>query len=106
MARALIHLPAQARRGDVVELRVTIAHPMETGFRSDNEGRVVPRDILRRFTCRLDGEVVFVAQLHPAVAAQPYLAFHLRATRSGTLSFSWEGDNGFAQTETRPLAVA
>ena len=30
-----------------------------------------------------------------------YFAFSTVATDSGTLSFTWEGDNGFAQTETR-----
>lgn len=104
-ARTLIHLPVTARSGEVVELRVTIAHPMETGYRSDNEGRVVPRDILRRFSCRFEGELVFSAELFPAVAAYPYFAFHLRATRSGRLAFTWEGDHGFAQTETRSLIV-
>jgi len=106
MARTLIHVPERARAGEVVELRVTIAHPMETGYRSDNEGRPVPRDILRRFSCRCDGELVFSAELFPAVAAYPYFAFHVRATRSASLSFTWEGDQGFAQTETRALVVA
>jgi sulfur-oxidizing protein SoxZ len=56
--------------------------------------------------CRLDGELVFAADLHPAIAANPYLAFHLRATASGTLTFSWAGDRGFTHSETRRLTVA
>lgn len=106
MARALITVPQDAKRGDVVEIRVLIAHPMETGFRVGADGRRVPRDILRRFTCRLDGEVVFAAELFPAISANPYLAFPLRADRAGSLSFTWEGDGGFAQTETATLNVA
>jgi sulfur-oxidizing protein SoxZ len=106
MARTLITVPQDAKRGDVVEIRVLIAHPMETGFRVGADGKRVPRDILRRFTCRLDGEVVFAAELYPAVAANPYLAFPLRVERGGTLSFTWEGDGGFAQTETAALNVA
>lgn len=104
MARALITVPP-AQRGEIVEIRALIAHPMETGFRVAGDGKRVPRDILRRFTCRLDGEVVFAAELYPAVAANPYVAFPLRAVANGTLTFTWEGDNGFAQTETMPLRV-
>lgn len=104
-ARTLIQAPATARRGEVIELRLLIAHPMETGYRPGNDGRVVPRDILRRFTCRYNGEVVFSAELHPAISANPYLAFHTVATDSGTLEFEWTGDNGFAQTERRALQV-
>jgi sulfur-oxidizing protein SoxZ len=106
MARTLIQVNPRPRRGEVVEVRTLIAHPMETGYRTDSHGRTVPRDILHRFVCRFDGEVVFSAELHPAIAANPYLAFPLRVERAGTLSFTWEGDNGFSQTESVALAPA
>lgn len=105
MARTLIQAPASARKGEVVELRVTIAHPMETGYRPGADGRVLPRDIIRRFSCRYNGEVVFSAELFPAIAANPYLSFHLLAGDSGTLEFEWQGDKGFAQVERRTLQV-
>ena len=106
MARTLIQVPARAARGEAIELRVLIAHPMETGYRPGADGRVLPRDILRRFTCRYNGETVFAAEFYPAIAANPYLAFYTVATESGTLEFEWTGDNGFAQVERRTLQVA
>ena len=105
MARALINAPTSAKRGEVIEIRATIGHPMETGFRPGDDGKLLPRNIIRRFTCRYNGEVVFTADLFSAVAANPYLAFHTVATDSGTLTLTWEGDNGFAQTENVNLAV-
>jgi sulfur-oxidizing protein SoxZ len=105
MARALIHMQATARRGEVIEIRALIAHPMETGFRPGADGKVLARDIIRRFTCRYNGEVVFAAELHPAISANPYIAFYTAATDSGALEFKWEGDGGFAQTETMPITV-
>jgi len=106
MARALINAPTTARRGEVIEIRATIGHPMETGYRPGDDGKVLPRNIIRRFTCRYNGEVVFAADLFSAVSANPYLAFHTVATDSGTLTLTWEGDNGFAQTESLTLTVA
>jgi len=105
MARTLIQVPASARKGETVEVRATIAHPMETGFRADSEGKVLPRDIIRRFSCSYDGEVVFSAELFPAIAANPYIAFSTIATASGTLVFKWEGDHGFSQTESVAITV-
>ena len=105
MARALVNMPAAAKRGDVIEIRALIGHPMETGYRPGADGRIAPRDIIRRFTCRYDGEQVFAAELHPAISANPYIAFHTVAVASGTLEFTWEGDNGFRQTETLRLTV-
>jgi sulfur-oxidizing protein SoxZ len=105
MARTLVHMPSTVRKGDVFEVRALIAHPMETGYRPGSDGRVLPRDIIRRFTCRYNAEVVFSAQLYQAVAANPYLSFHALATESGSLEFEWQGDNGFAQVERRALQV-
>jgi len=103
--RALVTVPKFARRGEVIEIRTLIAHPMETGHRRDSDGRLIPRDILRRFVCRYDGETVFEAELHAAVAANPLIGFFTVASASGKLEFSWEGDNGFAHTESATIEV-
>ena len=102
-ARTLIHFKARARVGEVIDIQTTIGHVMETGFRSDAEGRPVPRDILTRFVCRFDGEPVIEVDLFPAISANPYLAFCLRVERSGELQFEWLGDQGFVHRETRAL---
>lgn len=110
MARTLINAPQTAKRGEVIEIRTLIAHPMETGYRPGSDGRLLPRDLIRRFSCTYnDGtssELVFAAELFPAIAANPYIGFHTLATGSGTLSFTWEGDNGFRQTETVAITVS
>lgn len=106
MARVLITMPRTARQGEVVELRTLLSHPMESGYRTDSEGRLLPRDIVRRFSCRYDGEPVFAARLDTPIAANPYVAFFTVAQATGTLEFIWEGDNGFRQVETRTLTVA
>ena len=105
MARALINLPPTAKRGEIVEIKTLFQHPMETGFRPGPNGRILPRDIIRRFTCAYDGVLVFAADLHPATAANPFLAFSTIATETGTLTFTWEGDNGFSRTESLTLTV-
>ena len=44
MARALINVPAKAKRGDVIEIKALISHPMETGYRTGPDGALVPRE--------------------------------------------------------------
>ncbi len=105
MARALITLPASVRRGEVFSVRVLLQHPMESGFRVGADGRVLPRDIVRRFVCRYDGEPVVEAELFPAIAANPFFEFSVRAVDSGMLDFAWEGDHGFQHREQRPISV-
>jgi sulfur-oxidizing protein SoxZ len=105
VARALINVPPRARRGEIIEIKTLISHVMETGHRRTQDGAPIPRDIIRLFVCTYNGVEVFRAELHPAIAANPFLVFSTVATESGTLAFTWTGDNGFAVTESAPIAV-
>src|SRR3954466_7086212 len=105
MARVLINVPARTAPGATAEVRVLIAHPMESGQRRDDEGRAIPRDIIHGFTCTYDGAVVIEADLFPAISANPFLSFHVRATRTAALVFTWVDDHGAVGTETAQLVV-
>jgi sulfur-oxidizing protein SoxZ len=105
MARVLINLPSTAKRGEIFEIKTLIAHPMETGYRLDRTGAPIPRDIINRFVCTYNGGEVFRAELFPAIAANPFIAFCTVATESGELVFSWTDDQGQTQTETRRITV-
>ena len=105
MARVVISVPANAKRGEVIEVRTLAAHVMESGFRRSQLGELVARDIITRFSCSYNGVEVFSADLHPAVAANPLIAFTTVATESGTLEFRWTGDNGFSAVETARIQV-
>ena len=105
MARTLINVPPRARRGDVIEIKTLISHPMESGYRVGPNGTWIPRDIIRRFTCHYNGEEVFRAELSAAIAANPFITFTTIATESGTLTFRWTGDKGFETIETAAISV-
>lgn len=105
MASVLVNLPARAKRGDVIQIKTLISHVMETGFRRTTLGEVIPRDILNQFRCTYNGVEVFRAEIHPAIAANPFFAFTTVATESGTLEFQWIGDNGFAQSAKAAIQV-
>ena len=105
MARAVVTLPAQAKRSEIIEIKTLAQHAMETGFRRTQTGELIPRDIIRRFTCTYNGTEVYRVDLHPAIAANPLIAFNTVATESGTLTFQWVGDNGYSVTEIAPIRV-
>jgi sulfur-oxidizing protein SoxZ len=105
MARAIIRMPAQAKRGEIIEIRTLASHPMETGFRRTERGEAIPRDIITQFVCTYNGTEVFRAELYPAIAANPFITFPTVATESGTIEFRWSGDNGYAVTESFKITV-
>lgn len=106
MARALVNAPKAPKTGEMMEIKALISHVMETGFRPGPDGRIKPRDIITELVCEYDGAIVFRAELHPATSANPFVAFETRATKSGPMSLTWRGDNGFEQTETIDIVVA
>jgi sulfur-oxidizing protein SoxZ len=93
------------RRGDLVEVRITLQHPMETGFRLDAYGNRVPRNAVHSLACRYNGVEVFRATLGTGVAANPYLRFFTRAMDSGELEFWWLDDDEVEATARASITV-
>jgi sulfur-oxidizing protein SoxZ len=105
MARALINAPSKAKRGDVIEIKTLIQHPMETGYRHDESGKAIARNIINKFVCTYNGAEVFKADLFPAISANPFIAFSTIATESGVLAFNWTSDDGETQTQIVNISV-
>jgi sulfur-oxidizing protein SoxZ len=105
MSRVVVNVPAEAKRGEVIEIRTLAAHVMETGFRRTQLGELIPRDIIRTLVCTYNGVEVFRAELHPAIAVNPLITFTTVATESGTLEFRWTGDNGYSASHSAAIKV-
>jgi sulfur-oxidizing protein SoxZ len=84
----------EAKRGELVEVKALVSHVMESGQRKDNNGNVIARKILNKFTCTVNGREVFSADFEPAVAANPYIQFKFRAMESGPDILTWTDDDG------------
>jgi sulfur-oxidizing protein SoxZ len=105
MTKPRVRVPRTAKQSEVVEIKTLMAHPMETGYRRDAYGRPIPRHIIHTFTCTYNGEQVFRADWHPAVAANPYLALYTVATESGRLRFEWIDDTGTVYATEAEITV-
>lgn len=105
MATIRISAPGTARKGEVIELKALIQHPMETGYRRGSRGEEIARNIITRFECRYNGEVVFASDFQPGIAANPFLSFFTRASVSGTLDFTWTGEHGESWSQSHTLTV-
>jgi sulfur-oxidizing protein SoxZ len=107
MAKARVKVPATAKKGEVIQIKTLIPHKMETGRRKHKKTKkLIPRDIINKFMCKFDGKEVFSADLHPAVAANPYLSFYTRVEKSGTFVFTWTDDKGKTVTASKKITVS
>lgn len=92
--------------GDIIDVRTLISHTMETGNRRDDDGNIVPRNIIHTFRAEFDGEVVFECALETSISANPYLRFNLAPPQSGTLTLIWQGDDGLEVTAAEDITVS
>jgi len=84
----------QARKGDLVEVKALVSHVMETGQRKDASGKTIPRKILNKLVCTVNGKEVFSADFEPAISANPYIQFKFKAEESGPVVLTWTDDDG------------
>jgi sulfur-oxidizing protein SoxZ len=101
---ARITLPESARRGEVVNVRVIVRHPMERGF--DGPGLTpLPRKILHTLRVTYAGEEVFRMALSPGITANPYVEFTTLAVETGDMVFEWQEDGGAVYRREARLVV-
>ncbi len=102
---ARVQVPQKAKRGEVIAIRIAIQHPMETGFRYDNAGKPIPKNVINNLVCRYNGAEIFRAEMGSGIAANPYLQFCTVADASGEIEFSWVDDSGARGSERAAITV-
>ncbi len=100
-----VKVPKKASKGEVITLKTLISHPMESGQRKDKQGNIIPRQIINKFSCEYNGQLVFSCEMDPAVSANPYLEFSAKVEESGSFKFTWVDDDGSVYTEEKELTV-
>ena len=105
MGPARVRMPASAKRGEVIEIRTLVQHPMESGFRLDNTGKEISRHIIESFDCTYNGREIFRARLYPAVSTNPFFTFYALAAESGDLVFTGKDGQGGVATATSHIDV-
>jgi len=87
-------------QGDVADVRVLMAHPMETGQRKDAAGKIVPLHYIQSITAQLNGKTVFTADVSQAVSRNPVFAFKVKGAKVGDkLSITWQDNTGDKRTD-------
>ena len=105
MAEPRVRVPSTAKKGEIIEIKTMVSHPMDSGHNRDVYGKLIPRYIIHTFTCTYNGEEVFRADWHPAITANPYLTFSTVATESGRLRFEWIDDKGTVYATEAEITV-
>ena len=84
-------------QGDVAEVRVLMAHPMETGQRPDpkDKDKKVPAHYIQKLNFSLNGKEIASTDLGPAVSKDPLIGIKLKGVKPGDkIKVTWSDNQG------------
>ena len=82
------------------DVRVLMAHEMETGQRKDASGKVIPAWHITEVTATLNGKPVLKAHWGPAISKNPYLQFRVKGAKAGDkIGVTWVDNKGDKRTD-------
>lgn len=96
---------ASPKKGEVLRVRAQIEHIMESGLRTDEAGKIRPRNIVTRFEARLGDALLFSWEPGISVSQNPYIEFTFLARESGELRLHWKDDAGQSVSASKSIAV-
>lgn len=101
-----VKVPKSAAAGETITIKTLISHKMESGQRKDDNGNVIPRSIINRFTADFNGQNVIDVALEPAISTNPYFQFEAVVPESGEFTFTWYDDDGSVYDTSKKITVS
>lgn len=87
-------------KGDLADIRVLVAHPMETGQRKDASGTLVPMHFIQTMTVVYNGNPVYEGQWSQAISRNPVFAVRVRNAKVGDkVVVSWTDNKNDKRTD-------
>lgn len=92
-------------KGDVAEIRVLMSHPMETGQRKDNTGKVIPAHFIQSLTVAVNGKTVVDGQVGTSVSRNPVFGFKVKGPKAGDkVVVSWVDNKGDKRSDEAAIS--
>jgi sulfur-oxidizing protein SoxZ len=87
------------------DVRVLMAHQMETGQRKDAAGKPIPAWHITEVTATLNGKPVLKAYWGPAISQNPFLQFRVKGAKAGDkIGVTWIDNKGDKRTDEATVA--
>lgn len=103
MAEKTIKIRAK-HKGEEVDVKSIITHPMETGLRKDKKGELIPAHFIQEIVAKLNDTVVMTANWGGSISQNPYLSFKIKGGKKGDqIQLSWTDNKG--DTDATTVAV-
>ncbi len=101
-----VKVPKEVSIDEIIEIKTLIRHPMHSGRMKDNNGQIIPRQIINSFSAKFSGKEVFQMDLEPSISTNPFIVFQYKVKESGKFDFEWIDDNGEKYYISKEMTVS
>lgn len=93
MAKSTIKLRTK-KKGDHVQVKALISHPMHTGLRRNKKGDKIPAHYITEVMVEANDKQVMVANWTGSVSKNPFLSFSYVGQKADLVRLTWKDNMG------------
>ena len=92
-------------KGETVEVKALMNHPMETGLRKDKKtGEVIPAHFIQEVVAKSGDKTVMTALWSGGISKNPYIAFKFAGAAKGdSVELTWSDNKGESQAASAEI---
>ena len=99
-----MRIRAQIKDG-ITDVRVLMAHPMETGLRKDAAGKTIPAHHITEVKASVGARTVLEGRWSQAVSQNPFLQFRFSGAKAGDkVTVTWVDNQGDKRTDEAAIS--
>lgn len=94
-------------QGNILDVKILITHPMETGLRKDAKGQIIPALFIKELTVSLNNTVILKNNWSQAVSKNPFLGIKVRNAKVGDkIKLEWVDNLGARESAEQIITAA
>jgi sulfur-oxidizing protein SoxZ len=102
---AIVRVPKEAQKGQVVRVQMVITHPMTPTRRDPQTGQETPGYFLTKLQLFHNDQLVSEMNMAAGISANPFIALPLKADSSGVIKIVYEDNRGEKWERTAEITV-
>ncbi len=102
---AIVRVPKEAQKGQVIRVQMVITHPMTPPRRDPQTGQEIPGHFLTKLQLFYNDQLVSEMNMAAGISANPFIALPLKVENSGVIKIAYEDNMGGKWERTAEITV-
>jgi len=102
---AIVRVPKEAQKGQVIRVQMVITHPMTPTRRDPQTGQEIPGHYLTKLQLFHNDQLVSEMNMGAGVSANPFIALPLKVESAGVIKIAYEDNKGGKWEKTAEITV-